>query len=95
MADNVFRHNYSMMQILKKIWENFGVTQAYILKLDKNKKVKKRDFSKDFIKSKGSTHIKNTLFGILGPPIFKTSRATTPSNEYQPFFLPKIIVLKF
>jgi hypothetical protein len=36
--------------------------------LDKNQKVKKRDFSKDFIKSKGSTHTRNTLFGILGPP---------------------------
>jgi len=34
LADNVFRHNYSMMQILKKIelWENFGVTQVYTLK---------------------------------------------------------------
>jgi hypothetical protein len=28
LADNVFKHNYSMMQIKKKIelWENFGVT---------------------------------------------------------------------
>jgi len=35
LADSVFRHNYSMMQILKKIdlWENFGVTQIYTLKL--------------------------------------------------------------
>jgi hypothetical protein len=34
LADNVFRHNYSMMQILKKIelWENVWVTQAYTLK---------------------------------------------------------------
>jgi hypothetical protein len=34
LADNVFRHNYSMMQILKKneLWEYFGVTQAYTLK---------------------------------------------------------------
>ena len=34
LADNVFRHNYSMMQILKKIerWENFWVTQVYTLK---------------------------------------------------------------
>jgi hypothetical protein len=31
LADNVFRHNYSMMQIFFLIepWENFGVTQAY------------------------------------------------------------------
>jgi transcriptional/translational regulatory protein YebC/TACO1 len=28
LTDNVFRHTYSMMQILKKKWENFGVTQA-------------------------------------------------------------------
>ena len=35
LADNVFRHNYSMMQFLNKIelWENFGVTQAYTLKM--------------------------------------------------------------
>ena len=34
LADNVFRHNYSMMQILKKneLWEYVGVTQAYTLK---------------------------------------------------------------
>jgi hypothetical protein len=33
LADNVFRHNYSMMQIFKKIdqWENVGVTQVYTL----------------------------------------------------------------
>ena len=32
LADNVFRHNYSMMQIYKKKknGENFGVTQVYI-----------------------------------------------------------------
>jgi hypothetical protein len=31
LADNVFTHNYSKMQIKKKkeLWENFGVTQAY------------------------------------------------------------------
>jgi hypothetical protein len=34
LADNVFRHNYSMMQIKKKIdlLENFEVTQVYTLK---------------------------------------------------------------
>jgi hypothetical protein len=35
LADNVLRHNYSMMQIKKKkkkLRENFGVTQAYTLK---------------------------------------------------------------
>jgi hypothetical protein len=34
LEDNVFRHNYSMMQNLKKIdrWENFRVTQVYTLK---------------------------------------------------------------
>jgi hypothetical protein len=33
LADNVFTHNYSMMEIKKKneLWENFGVT-AYTLK---------------------------------------------------------------
>ena len=33
LPENVFRHNYSMVQIKKKInrWENFGVTQAYTL----------------------------------------------------------------
>jgi len=35
LADNVFRDNYLMMQIKKKIvlWENFGVTQAYTLNI--------------------------------------------------------------
>jgi hypothetical protein len=35
LEDNVFRHNYSMMQNLKKIdrWENFRVTQVYTLKV--------------------------------------------------------------
>ena len=33
LADNVFRHNYSIMQIKKKIdrWENVWVTQVYTL----------------------------------------------------------------
>jgi hypothetical protein len=31
LADNVFRHSYSMMQIKKKEpWENFGITQVYV-----------------------------------------------------------------
>ena len=30
LADNVFRHNYSMMQIKKKICQIFGVTQVYV-----------------------------------------------------------------
>jgi hypothetical protein len=34
LADNIFTHNYSMMQIKKKNerWEHFWVTQAYTLK---------------------------------------------------------------
>jgi hypothetical protein len=33
LADNVFEHNYSMMQIKKdEQWDNFRVTQVYILK---------------------------------------------------------------
>jgi hypothetical protein len=34
LADNVFRHNYSMMQILKKLNDGkmFRVTQVYTLK---------------------------------------------------------------
>ena len=33
LADNVFRHNYSMIHIYKnELWENFGVTQVYPLK---------------------------------------------------------------
>ena len=34
LADNVFTHNYSMIQIkTNEPWENFGVTQTYTLKL--------------------------------------------------------------
>jgi hypothetical protein len=31
LADNVFTHNYSIMEILKKneLWENFGVTRLH------------------------------------------------------------------
>ena len=44
LADNVLKHNYSMMQIKKKMewWENFRVTQVYHLKT-----LSKRSYVKD------------------------------------------------